>query len=157
MTDAEDREIALERLASFAAPDVEPTLSVDELEDILDQSARGTRWNDATDFAVGTVVIPTANNGHVYVVTVGGTTGATEPTWPESMGGTVVDNEVEFEEAGLYYYSSLYDVRGALRKAWELKAAKASELISSADSGSEQMIFQQCQRMIEHYTTPVIA
>jgi hypothetical protein len=155
MTDAEDRDIALERLAKFTQPDVEPTLDELELEDILDESARAVRWTTATVLTIGTLVLPTVYNGHVYKVITGGTT-TTEPTWPESQAGTV-NLGAEFEEAGLYTFSSLYDVRAALRKCWELKAAKASELISSSDSGSEQVIFQHCQEMASKYVTPIIA
>lgn len=154
MTDAEDKDLALERLAKFAQPDVEPTLSETELEDILDESARATRWATATVLSVGTLILPTVYNGHYYVVTEAGTT-TTEPTWPETQGGTVTLG-AEFEEAGLFTYSSLYDVRAALRKCWELKAAKASELISNSDSGSEQMIFDHCQQMASKYVTPMI-
>lgn len=157
MTDIEDRDIALERLATFAQPDVEPTLTEIELEDILDQSARAVRWTTITALSVGTLILPTVYNDHYYRVITAGTTAVGEPTWPESFGGTITSGTVEFEEAGLYWYSSLYDVRAALRKCWELKRAKASELISSSDSGSEQMIFQHCQRMVESYQTPVIA
>ena len=155
MTDAEDRDLALERLAKYAQPDVEPTLSELELEDILDESVRATRWATATVLTVGTLILPTVYNGHYYKVITSGTT-TTEPTWPESQHGTVTLGP-EFEEAGLFTYSSLYDVRTALRKCWELKAAKASELISSQDSGSEQMIFDHCQLMASKYVTPIIA
>lgn len=157
MTDAEDRDLALERLATFAQPDVEPTLTEPELEDILDESARAVRWTTITVLGVGALVLPTAYNGYYYRVITAGTTAVAEPTWPESQGGTVTSGTVEFEEAGLYTYPSLYNIREALRKCWELKASKASELISSSDSGSEQVIFDHCQMMADKYVTPVIA
>ena len=153
MTDSEDRDISLDRLAKFAAPDMEPTLTETELEDILDASIRGTRWVTVTALNYGDVIFPTERMGNIFKVVTAGTTGATEPTWDST---TITDGTVEMEVYGSDY-ESVYDVRAALRKAWELKAAKASELISSSDSGSEQMIFQQCQRMIMQYTTPVIA
>lgn len=158
MTDAEDRDLALEKLAKYASPDVEPTLTELELEDILDESVRATRWTTVTALAIGTKVLPVAYNGHFYEVETAGTTGVTEPTaWPESHGGTVTSGTVVFQEAGLYTYSSLYNIREALRKCWELKASEASELISSSDSGSEQVIFDHCQMMADKYVTPMIA
>lgn len=145
----------LDRLTTFAQPNVEPTLSDDELEAILDESARAVRWTTVTVLSVGALVLPTVDDDHFYKVTIGGTTAVAEPAWPTT--GTIANGDVTFEEAGLFTYSSLYDVRAALRKCWELKAAKASELISSQDSGSEQMIFDHCQFMASKYVTPMIA
>lgn len=154
MTDAEQREAAYDKLETFAQPNVEPTLTGAELDAILDDCARAVRWTTVTVLSVGTLVLPTSDDDHFYIVTAGGTTAASEPTWPET--GTVTSGTVEFEEAGEFSFSSLYDVRAALRKAWELKAAKASELISSQDSGSEQMIFDHCQFMAAKYVTPMV-
>lgn len=154
MTDASDRTAALLKLNLFAQTAVEPTLSDPELIRILENNKRASRWTTVTDYNVGDVVMPTVSNGHRYIVTSEGTSGATEPTWPDI--GTVTNGDVEFEELGIDY-TSIYDVRGALRDCWELKASKASEFISSSDSGSEQMIFQQCMRMVKEYSIPMVA
>jgi hypothetical protein len=61
----------------------------------------GLVWNPATDYVLGDVVRPTDGNGHLYVVTVAGTSGTTEPVWPSvggTPGGTVIDGTVEFTE-----------------------------------------------------------
>jgi hypothetical protein len=52
-------------------------------------------WEAATVYGVGQQVVPTTLNGYVYEVTVAGTSHAsTEPTWPTTIGNTVVDNTV---------------------------------------------------------------
>jgi hypothetical protein len=43
-------------------------------------------------------VIPATPNGRMYRCTTAGTTGAGEPTWPTTSGGTVVDGTVTWTE-----------------------------------------------------------
>lgn len=156
MTDAEDRTTSLARLIVLAQPTVEPTLTTTptsgEVDVILDRNKRGSRWA-ATSYVYGDIVFPTVRNGHRYMVTLAGTT-VSEPTWPTGSGSKITSG-AEFEEIGSDY-ASVYDLRGALRECWEAKAAKASEFISSQDSGSEQMIFDHCQTMIQKYQTPMV-
>lgn len=52
-------------------------------------------WEVGTTYAVGQKVTPTVLNGYVYEATVAGDShAATEPTWPTTIGQTVVDNTV---------------------------------------------------------------
>lgn len=54
-----------------------------------------TRWAATTNYALGDYVKPTTNNGFIYKVTTdGGSSGATEPTWPTTVGDTVVDDGI---------------------------------------------------------------
>lgn len=156
MTDAEDRTASLARLIVLAQPTVEPTLTTTptsgEVDVILDRNKRGSRWS-AIAYVYGDVVFPTVRNGHRYMVTLAGTA-VTEPTWPTDSGSSITSG-AEFEEIGSDF-ASVYDLRSALRECWETKAAKASEFISSQDSGSEQMIFEHCQQMIRQYQTPMV-
>lgn len=155
MTDDQDRDATLEKLELTAQPDVEPTLSIGDLDAILDRNQRASRWVTVTAYSIGDVILPTVRNGHQYLVTESGTSGATEPTWLTADGSSVTDGTVELEESGTDY-ASVYDLRGAIRECWELKAAKASEYISSSDSGNEQMIFEHCQQMVQRYQTPMV-
>lgn len=84
----------------------EPTWTT-ELGDIIDDNQlrwqciaiEGTpaTWLASNNYATGSVVIPTTPNGKAYVV-IGyiSTTGATEPTWPETEGDTIVDGSIEW-------------------------------------------------------------
>jgi len=64
-------------------------------------------WAAATVYSSGSVVQPTSSGkqtGLRYVRTAGGTSGASEPDWPETVGDTVVDNGVTWR-AHHYQYT----------------------------------------------------
>lgn len=52
------------------------------------------QWQASIGVAAGLIGIPTTLNGYLYKVITGGTTNATEPTWPTTVGQTVVDGTV---------------------------------------------------------------
>lgn len=51
-------------------------------------------WQASTTYTIGQTREPTPNNGFRYVVDTPGTSGATQPTWPTTIGSTVVDGGV---------------------------------------------------------------
>lgn len=55
-----------------------------------------TKWVSSTALALGSYIIPRTYNGFEYEVTVAGTTAATEPVWPTTLGATVVSGTVTF-------------------------------------------------------------
>src|SRR5581483_5064512 len=61
----------------------------------------GDRWKASTVYQAGEVVTPnngTTGNGHTYVCTVAGTSGATQPAFPIVDGSTVTDGTVTWKE-----------------------------------------------------------
>jgi len=56
-------------------------------------------WKPSTTVLSAEIRLPTVPNGHKYSPS-SGTTGTTEPTWPTTAGGTVVDGTVTWTEAG---------------------------------------------------------
>lgn len=65
--------------------------------DVTDQPsapATATAWLATTAYVLGDWVEPTTPNGFVYKCTAAGTSGGSEPTWPTTEGGTVVDGTV---------------------------------------------------------------
>ena len=67
----------------------------------------GTTWAATTAYTSGQVIIPTntTTNPYTFEVTTGGTTGASEPTWPTTVGATVVNGSVTFTNRGGLKYS----------------------------------------------------
>ncbi len=58
-------------------------------------------WAASSGFAVGSVVIPTTGNGYLYSVIAGsGNSGSTQPTWPTTIGESVVDGSLTWVCAG---------------------------------------------------------
>lgn len=60
-------------------------------------SIQGAAWTNTTTFATGYFVVPTTPNGFLYKCTSGGAgSTTTEPTWPVTVGTTVVDSGATF-------------------------------------------------------------
>lgn len=143
------KEIALAALKMFAQPDSVPQLDDPELNAILDGAQRASFWTLTTAFTFGAVVLPATKNGHRYVCSQGGTTAATEPTWPTRDGATVSDGTVIWREAGADY-ENVFDIRAASQNAWLAKKAKASELFDAGDQKLSQ-IAEVCEQMAESF------
>lgn len=61
-----------------------------------------TTWSLTTAIKAGTIVRPTTGNGRLYRAQADGTTAGTEPTWPTTIGSTVVDSGVTWTCIGTY-------------------------------------------------------
>jgi hypothetical protein len=74
-------------------------LSTQQL-DPYGQKPLGAPWLASTPYLVGEYVQPTVTggNGHLYRCLVGGTTNATEPSWPLTENATVTDGGVTWQE-----------------------------------------------------------
>jgi hypothetical protein len=108
-------------------------------------------WQANTVYAPGTVIVPTVRNKYAYKVTVAGTSGGSEPTWPTS--GTVVSGTVTFTNVGLSWMPS-YDLNRAAAEGWRWKAAKASARFSFGEGGtsySREQVTQACLAMAKEY------
>ncbi|MBI4797853.1 MAG: hypothetical protein HY794_03760 [Desulfarculus sp.] len=58
------------------------------------------RWKASTAYLAGDQRVPTTPNGYYYQVTVAGTSGASAPTWPTTIGNTVSDGGVTWRCQG---------------------------------------------------------
>lgn len=172
MTEAE----ALVWLASHCAADLEPKLTPDELDELL-ESARVADpagapprrpWTAATSYPAGRYREPVTVNGHRYVVVVAGVSGATEPSWPTSSGAQVTDGSVVWAEAGTSW-AQTWDLNEAAREGWLLKAGKCvgnhrlSGTTTVDEEGqpsavvSSQPTAAECRRMAEEYAGSLVS
>lgn len=73
------------------------------------------QWAPAVTYAAQQAIVPDTPNGFYYVATKGGTSGATQPSFPVTIGATVTDNTVTWTCAGsstFYYIATQGGVSG---------------------------------------------
>ena len=70
------------------------------MENITADYNNHTPWQASTSYSKDDIVIPTTKNGHRYRCTTAGTSAASEPTWPTTKAGNVVDGTVTWIENG---------------------------------------------------------
>jgi len=143
------KDAALAQLKRLVQPDVTPALDDPELTAILDSVQRASFWLLSTAFIFGAVALPATKNGHRYRAIEGGTTAATEPTWPTRDGATIIDGTVIWQEAGPDY-ENVFDIRAAAQEAWTMKGAKAVELFDAGDQKLSQ-IAGHCEAMAQSF------
>lgn len=75
-------------------------------------------WPASTLVVMSDIYLPTTPNGHKYQITsiTTGITGATEPTWPLTAGGTVIDGGVTWTEIGATYLGQAGLTRANIKK-----------------------------------------
>ena len=158
---------ALDKLVMMVQANVCPELdystSTSELRLILSKHQRASIWTLSTAYQLGAVVIPTAanQNGHRYRLlnyTTTGTdqkSGATEPSWSTTRDSQITDNHVIWVEDGYDYAGTLWDLVGAAREGWLLKAAKSVQATDVSDnqgvSGRWSQIYDHCLKQADRF------
>lgn len=115
-------------------------------------------WEASTAYAAGDLVFPVIRNGHYYEVTTAGTSGADEPAWPMTNGGTVVDGTVTWTEAGESPWLGTYDLNAAAAEGWRWKAAVAAgsfDFAADGQSFNRSQIAESCREMAAMYRNRV--
>jgi len=128
---------ALDRLAWMTASDQYPFLDSTALQQLVDDHARWGLWIASTAFVVGDIVIPTVANGRLYQCVIAGTSGATEPQFPQytrTTGYSVNDGsgDLLWEDIGPANIER-YDIRTSARQGWIRKASSITHLIDVKD------------------------
>lgn len=132
---------ALEELKDLVSWEAEPALSEAVLLRCLAKNLRYKAWESETVYAVGDRV---AANGRLYICMVAGVSGENAP-FPTNGAHNVFspcfywDGAVRWEDAGAAFKDN-YDMGGAARAAWLMKAAKDSELVDMSDRDTKIML-----------------
>lgn len=125
-----NRAEALAELKRLCQSSAAPALTEDEVGAALDSFQVAVLWQPGTVYPPNSVVCPPVPNGRLYI-TAGLTSGATEPAWPApepwpgASGRTASDGDGRWVYHGIAP-PSLWDVRGAARECWLIKAGKAA-------------------------------
>lgn len=164
-----DEATARTRLESMTAWDQVPVLTSDQIaalvvlsrrsDDVFRWIADDPEWAPATAYGLNDRRAPITRNGHIYLATTAGTSGASEPAWPTTINGTVVDGTVHWTEAG-GSWAPTYDLNAGAAEGWRWKAAKVA---GSFDFSTDQQDFsrsqmsEMCQAMVALYQKRVQA
>jgi hypothetical protein len=135
-------------------------------------------WKPTTDYALTDPVVPTSRGDTgpqswssilylpppipytasiVWVVTVAGQSGATEPDWPKvpvMQSTTIVDGGVTWKANLFTPWFGAWNLNHAAAEGWRRKAAKASCGYQFTDQGksmNRNQIFEQCLKMSKVY------
>lgn len=158
-----DYATVLAQVQTLAATDVAPTLTTAEVARALTLARRRDAagydyydlWAAATVYTSGVYRVPTVANGYAYQATAAGTSGGAEPTWPTTVGATVTDGGVTWQNVGPYLWEPTYSLNRAVARCWLMKAAKvAAEYEVSLGSGKtfkRDQQWQHCMAMAERY------
>lgn len=167
-----DAVAALARLSSLVAAADVPTLSDEDLDDLLDAARRpdclgvsprctsaAPEWTATTAIGVRSIIRQGTDPDRWWIAETTGVTGATEPEWPALTGlmcvGTsrLLDGDVIWRDAGPEW-SPTWDLPAAAAEGWRRKAGKvaADVTVQTGDQTlrSEQLI-ANCLRMAAVY------
>lgn len=152
---------AFSALKDAVQPDVDPVLTYGDgetpdtekdLDRILERH-KTAAWGAEAVVRYGERRVPVTGNGHVYRAAQGGTTAATEPSWPTSDYSQASDGTVVWEEAGAFS-GSVYAVRAAIYEALNLKLTKAAndvQFLNDARAQASSYLFLNLQRLRDRY------
>lgn len=146
MTTEEYKQAALKTLRQELQPDVPPVVGETELKQLLEEHQVASLWAPGQVFIAGQIVMPNTPNLCRYKCVRTGTSGATEPVWPEWQNGRVTDGTVQWQHDGPAF-KNLFDVPSALHAGYKLKMVKAAALFDTDDSMSQ--VFQQYEALVK--------
>lgn len=146
---------AIKKLSWMVQSDSFPELDSNALGELIDEHKRFGSWTASTAYSVGDQIVPVVPNGRVYSCTIAGTSGTTEPSFPQmgyAVGQNFNDGVIPADEYPLTWRDSgfiqteIYDVRAAAREGWMRKASIAANLLNTDDGATKVDL----NKLIEH-------
>lgn len=152
------------RLESMLQWQAAPALSSTEVDQLLAMARRPDPygnppddyldWKASTAHGLNVERAPTIRNGFFYRATTAGTSGATEPAWPVTVGATVNDGSVVWTNAGLAPWSPTWNLRYAAAEGWDWKAGKVVnqfDVRAGSTSAARNQQYQACIKQAQRY------
>jgi len=166
-----DADAARALLSSMLDADCDPALSESEVSTLVDlaripdrfgnlptnTSAAGV-WATATGYLAGAVVTASPAAGRWWVCVTPGTSGGTQPSWPDLAGrprgsATITDGDVVWVDAGSEW-APTWDLDYAAELGWEMKAGKAAGRFDFTTDGQtfrRGQVITHCNEMAARY------
>lgn len=135
---------AKSRIETVILSTTEPVISSTEVDILLASAKRCDSegnppdnyfpWKPSTAYVVGDKVVPNPRNGFYYTVTVAGTSGSTQPTFPTVVGNTVVDGTVTWTNTATAPWKPTFNLPFAYALGFQMKAAKVATAVDVASA-----------------------
>lgn len=164
---AMSRATAIGRVSMLCDANSYPQLSTTEIGTILDDLIRWNYWTASTAYIVDDLIVPTIPNGRMYRCIAPGTSDASTPTFPVFPSVGFINQTIyESTTSGVIWIDigtaqkEQFDVQGATRRAWLLKASKCVGDVDAKESMSDVKLSQlvdHCTKMAERFRPLVIA
>lgn len=167
-----DEATARARLERMVAADTAPTLTVDEVDDLIDLARRpdaagnpstntvdAPAWAASTTYAPGTIIRIASTPPRYWKAANSGISDTTAPAWPALAGDTVTgaslsDGSVTWIDNG-GEWSPTWDLDAAAADGWQTKAGKAAGSFDFAEDGQQftrSQMHAHCIAMITLYS-----
>jgi hypothetical protein len=141
---------AIGRVALYSQAAQYPAVSTTDIGIVLDEHQRFGTWTASTAYAVGDRIVSSTPNGRVYECRQYGTSGTTEPEFPDNYGWTwegylitegTSNPQLAWVDMGPAHIER-YDVRTATRAIWLLKAGLVSAEVDAKEGTSDVKLSQ---------------
>lgn len=113
--------------------DFSATIGIDNVPQVYEPEA----WVASKVYGTKSSVVPTAAHSYAYSTVAGGTSGATQPTWPTTVGATVVDGTITWTcqylgfQANIAYRASGEPTAPANNSSWKYGFYARSSSVAS--------------------------
>ena len=155
---------AIKKLSWMVQADSFPELDSNALGELIDEHKRFNSWEASTYYSVGDQIVSTVPNGRVYSCLIAGTSGTSEPSFPQigySVGQNFpdgvapvgIDWGLTWIDAG-FTNQEIYDVRASAREGWMRKASICANLINTDDGATKvdlNKLIEHCHKMASSY------
>lgn len=117
------------------------------------QYAADTAWTASASYASNDLVRPSTATGYQYQCTVAGTSGATEPVWPTTVNGTVVDGGVTWKciPKKALKAADLTDSNCVFQKLAEQYSVYTPAMVESICGTPQNLFLQICEAYCNTY------
>ena len=141
---------AIGRVALYSQAAMYPSVSTTDIGIVLDEHQRFSTWTASTTYAVGDRIVSSTPNGRVYECRQYGTSGTSEPEFPDNYGWTwegylitegTSNPQLAWVDMGPAHIER-YDVRTTTRAIWLLKAGLVSAEVDAKEGTSDVKLSQ---------------